>query len=72
MRGAKCLGAKFLGPKKVTGMSLRNIKMAPYVFIVIGSVHRGSSSICWVLVRDLAIDMHFLGVIGFLCIKNTP
>ena len=29
-------------------------------------VHRGSSSICWVLVRDLAIDMHFFGVIGFL------
>ena len=24
------------------------------------TLHRGSSSICWVLVRDLAIDMHFL------------
>ena len=24
------------------------------------SGHRGSSSICWVSVRDLAIDMHFL------------
>ena len=34
-------------------------------------VHGGSSSICWVLVRDLAIDMHFFGVIGFLCMKTT-
>ena len=25
------------------------------------TVHKGSSSICWVLVRDLAIDMHFFG-----------
>ena len=28
---------------------------------VFSSLHRGSSSICWVLVRDLAIDMHFFG-----------
>ena len=35
------------------------------------TLHRGSSSICWVLVRDLAIDMHFFGVIGFLWIKST-
>ena len=35
------------------------------------TVHRGLSSTCWVLVRDLAIDMRFFGVIGFLCIKTT-
>ena len=34
-------------------------------------LHRGSSSIRWVLVRDLAIDMHFFGVIGFLWMKYT-
>ena len=34
-------------------------------------LHRGSSSICWVLVRDLAIDMHFFGVIGFLWMRST-
>ena len=37
----------------------------------LSALHRGSSSICWVLVRDLAIDMHFFGVIGFLWIKST-
>ena len=37
----------------------------------VATLHRGSSSICWVLVRDLAIDMHFFGVIGFLWIKST-
>ena len=35
------------------------------------TLHRGSSSICWVLVRDLAIEMHFFGVRGFLCMKTT-
>ena len=35
------------------------------------AVHRGSSSICWVLVRNLAVEMHFFGVRGFLCMKTT-
>ena len=33
-------------------------------------VHRGSSSICLVSVIDLAIDMHFFGVIGFPMYEN--
>ena len=36
------------------------------LFSADATVHRGSGSICWVSLRDLAIDMHFFGVIGFL------
>ena len=36
-----------------------------------GTLHRGSSSTCWVLVRDLDIDLHFFGVIGFLWMKSN-
>ena len=58
-------------------MSIRIVKSSQFGKIVKQAgrnkraVHRGSSSICWVLVRDLAIDMHFFGVIGFLWMKYT-
>ena len=34
-------------------------------------LHRGSSSTCWVLVRDLAIKMYFFGVISWMQIILT-
>ena len=34
-------------------------------------LHRGFKTLCWVLVRDLAITMHFFGVNGFLWMKLT-
>ena len=37
----------------------------------VSTLHRGSSSICWVLVRDLDRDLHLFGVIGFLWMKSN-
>ena len=51
--------------------SKRNFSTPDFSTPDLSTLHRGSSSICWVLVRDLAIDMHFFGVIGFLWIKST-